>query len=304
MSELAEWPLREDAVRTPDHHFDGLPDFDHAPRYVAVDGLRMHYVEAGPTDAPVVLMLHGEPTWSYLYRKMIPVLAAAGFRAIAPDLIGFGRSDKLTAIGDYSYLKHVTWVRGLLDALALQDICLVGQDWGSLIGLRLVGEQPERFARVTIGNGALPTGEQPLPLAFNLWRAFAIHSPWFPIGRIVQTASLNRLTPAEVAAYDAPFPSNIYKAGTRAFPRLVPRDDTDPAIPANRAAWQALGAYDRPFLTWFGANDPILGKADRLLQTHIPGCAGQPHQRVRAHHFLQEDQGREWAEAIVAWHQA
>lgn len=303
MNDFAEWPLRDDALRTPDDRFTALPEFDYTPRFVAVDGLRMAYVEAGPADGPVVLMLHGEPTWSYLYRKMIPVFAAAGFRAIAPDLIGFGRSDKLRAIEDYSYLKHVTWVRGLLDALSLRDICLIGQDWGSLIGLRLVGEQPERFARVSIGNGALPIAEQPLPLAFGLWRAFAIHSPWFPIGRIVQTASLTRLSPAEVAAYDAPFPSSAYKAGTRAFPRLVPDKETDPAIVANRAAWKALGDYTRPFLTYFGRNDPILGKADRVLHAQIPGCTGQPHQRVRAHHFLQEDVGAAWAEAVVAWHQ-
>ncbi len=301
MSDATHLPLRSDALRTHDERFGNLPDFPYVPRYVGIDGLRMHYVEAGPDDGPVVLMLHGEPTWSYLYRKMIPVFAAAGYRAIAPDLIGFGRSDKLKAVGDYSYLSHVTWVSAFLDALQLQDITLIGQDWGSLIGLRLVGEQPERFARVSIGNGMLPTAEGPIPTAFKLWRAFALNTPWFPIGRIVQAASLTRLNAAEVAAYDAPFPDRHHKAGTRAFPALVPTSESDPAIPANRAAWAALGGYTRPFLTYFGKQDPILGRGDGPLQRHIPGAAGQPHQRVRGSHFLQEDAGAQWAQAVVDW---
>ncbi len=301
MKNAADVPLRPDALRTPEARFANLPDYPYPERYLEIDGLRMHYAEAGPADGPVVLMLHGEPTWSYLYRKMIPVFAAAGFRAIAPDLIGFGRSDKLKSVDDYSYLKHVNWVGSFLDALQLHNITLVAQDWGSLIGLRLVGEQPDRFARVSIGNGMLPTAEAPVPAAFKIWRSFALHSPWFPIGRIVQTGSLTRLSADEVAAYNAPFPSAAYKAGARAFPRLVPTSETDPAIPANRAAWAALGRYERPFLTYFGKKDPILGRGDRALQQHIPGAAHQPHQRVVGSHFVQEDAGAEWAQAVVDW---
>ncbi len=290
-------------LRTPDARFNALPDYPWTPNYQQLGELRMHYVDDGPPTAAPVLMLHGEPTWSYLYRKMIPVFTAAGQRAIAPDLIGFGRSDKPGAIGDYSYQRHVDWVLGLIEALDLRDITLVCQDWGALIGLRIAAEHPERFARITVGNGILPTAtaDQPMPLAFKLWRAFARISPWFPIGQLVQLAAASELPPAVVAAYDAPFPSTAYKAATRAFPRLVPTDEDDPAVPANRAAWAALGQWTKPFLTVFGELDPILGKADAILQAQIPGALGQPHARLRAGHFLQEDVGEEWARRILAW---
>ncbi|MBY8967191.1 haloalkane dehalogenase [Algiphilus sp. NNCM1] len=293
-------------LRTPDERFSNLPDFPWAPRYVQLGDLRMHYVEAGPSDGKPVLLLHGEPTWSYLYRKMIPVFAEAGYRAIAPDLIGFGRSDKPSLMSDYSYQRHVDWVLGLIVQLDLKAITLVCQDWGSLIGLRLAAEHQDRFARITVGNGALPTASSALkiPAAFKLWRAFAKYSPWFPIGGIVKTGCATKLTPQEIDAYDAPFPDDSYKAGTRAFPRLVPTDESNPAIPANRAAWAALGKWDKPFLTVFGALDPILGKADRSLQAHVPGASGQPHARLRASHFLQEDVGEEWARRTVDWMRA
>jgi haloalkane dehalogenase len=290
-------------LRTPEQHFSAIRDFPWAPRYVQLGELRMHYVEDGPSDGKPVLMLHGEPTWSYLYRKMIPVFAAAGNRAIAPDLIGFGRSDKPADIGDYSYQRHVDWVLGLIEALDLCDITLVCQDWGSLIGLRIVAEHPERFARVTVGNGALPTTDSALkiPAAFRIWRLFARYSPWFPIGGIVNAGCAGRLPPAARAAYDAPFPDDGYKAGARAFPRLVPTEPDDPAAPANRAAWEALGRFQKPFLTVFGKLDPILGKADTVLQNHIPGAKGQPHARLKGGHFLQEDQGEDWARRVVEW---
>ena len=245
-------------------------------------------------------MLHGEPTWSYLYRKMIPVFAAAGYRAIAPDLIGFGRSDKLKAVGDYSYLSHVTWVSAFLDALQLQDITLIGQDWGSLIGLRLVGEQPERFARVSIGNGMLPTAEGPIPTAFKLWRAFALNTPWFPIGRIVQAASLTRLNAAEVAAYDAPFPDEPSKAGARAFPALVPVEDGMDGIEQNKAAWKGLARFDKPFLTLFGEDDPVTGGLAQPLIDNIAGASGQPHGMLSScGHFCQEDRPVELAQGVI-----
>lgn len=290
------------AVRTPEARFEGLLDFPYAPHYREVgDGLRMHYVDEGPRTGPVVLLMHGEPTWSYLYRKMIPGLVRAGARAIAPDLIGFGRSDKPVEPSDYTYARHVAWVLALLEALELADITLFAQDWGSLIGLRLAAEHDTRFARIAIANGYLPTATQRPPLAFRAWRAFARYSPVFPIGRIVASACVTKPTSAVRAAYDAPFPSREYSAGARVFPALVPTREDDPAVPANRAAWAQLGRWTKPFVTWFGKNDPILGHADRYLQSHIPGAAGQPHERTWGGHFVQEDRGEYLAERLVAW---
>lgn len=237
----------------------------------------------------------------YLYRKMIPPLVEAGLRVVVPDLIGFGRSDKPASRSDYSYQKHVDWVREAISLIGLQDITLFCQDWGSLIGLRIVAEHPDLFARVVVGNGYLPTANRPAPAAFHIWRKFARWSPVFPIGRIVDTGCLSKLTKEERAAYDAPFPSSRYEAGARAFPSLVPLDEKDPAIPANRAAWAALGTWSKPFLTVFGTKDPILGNADKPLQRHIPGAADQPHERLRAGHFIQEDQGPELARRIIAF---
>lgn len=293
------------ALRTPDARFENLPEFPYAPRYHTLrSGLRMHYVDEGPREAPVVLMLHGEPTWSYLYRKMIPLFTAAGLRAIAPDLVGFGRSDKLPRMADYSYQGHVDWLREWMEALDLRRMTLICQDWGSLLGLRLAAEHQVRFDRIVVANGFLPTGDLPANRAFRLWRAFAMYSPWFPIGRIVNSGVANKLSPAEIAAYDAPFPSSAYKAGARAFPRLVPTRPDDPAAPANRAAWEKLGQWQKPFLTLFGAGDPILGRADGPLQAQVPGAKGQPHARLRGGHFVQEDQGAEIARRVVGWVQS
>ena len=290
------------SLRTPDDRFHDLPDYPFAPRWTELSGgLRMHHVDEGPSEADPVLMLHGEPSWSYLYRRMVPVFADAGFRAVAPDLIGFGKSDKPAAIGDYSYQSHLDWITEWLLALDLRRITLVCQDWGSLIGLRLAMEQPERFDRIVVANGFLPIADRKTPLAFHAWRAFAKYTPVLPIGRIVDTGSARKLSGAERAAYDAPFPDRSFKAGARAFPALVPTSPDDPAIPANREAWRRLGEWDKPFLTLFGDSDPILGKADKPLQEHVPGAAGQPHDRVRGGHFVQEDAGVEIAERTVAW---
>jgi len=287
-------------LRTPEEHFSTVPDFPYAPVYTDVGGLRMAHVETG--EGAPVLMLHGEPTWSFLYRKMIPVFAAAGFRSLAPDLVGFGRSDKPAAVGDYSYAAHVSWTRTWIEALDLREITLVCQDWGSLIGLRLAAEHPDRFSRIVVANGFLPVADRPAPLAFRLWRAFARYTPVFPAGRIVQAGTVSHLEPAVLAAYDAPFPSERHKAGARAFPRLVPTHIKDPAVPANRAAWQALGQWQKPFLTAFGKKDPILGWADRALQRHVPGARGQPHRDLaNAGHFVQEDAGPELAALAVDW---
>jgi haloalkane dehalogenase len=261
----------------------------------------MHYVDEGPRDGGVILMLHGEPSWSYLYRHMIAGFAKAGFRAIAPDLIGFGRSDKPVERSDYTYARHVDWVTEFLDHLNLHDITLFCQDWGSLIGLRIVGERPERFSRVVVGNGFLPTGRIAPGPAFQAWRLFARYSPIFPIGRIVASGCVTKLSPEVRRAYDAPFPSADYTAGARVFPLLVPTRKDDPAIPANRAAWDELARFNKPFLTLFGKNDPVLGAADVPLQRHIPGCKAQPHERFWGGHFVQEDRGPYLVERILAW---
>jgi haloalkane dehalogenase len=289
-----------DLLRTPDERFAGLPGFPFAPHYVEVDGVRVHYVDEGPRDADPVLLLHGEPSWCYLYRKMIPVITAAGYRAVAPDLAGFGRSDKPARREDYTYQRHVDWMRGLLEALDLRNATLVGQDWGGLIGLRLVAEHEERFARVVAANTFLPTGDRPPGEAFLRWQQFSQTAPAFEIGRIIQGGTVTELPPEVVAAYDAPFPDDSYKAGARQFPALVPTSPDDPAAPANRKAWEALRRWSKPFLCAFSDSDPITRGGDRAFQAEVPGTKGQPHTTIAgAGHFLQEDKGEELAQVIV-----
>jgi haloalkane dehalogenase len=289
-------------LRTPDDRFANLPGYPFAPHYTEVeDALRLHFIDEGPRDGAPIVMLHGEPSWSYLYRKMIPGFAAAGFRALAPDLIGFGRSDKPTEREDYSYARHVAWITRWLVDLDVRGATLVCQDWGSLIGLRVAAENQDRFARIVVANGFLPTARTPVPFAFRAWRAFASYSPLFPIGRIVATGCVSKLSPEVIAAYDAPFPTRAHTTGARVFPRLVPITESDPAIPANRAAWDALGQWNKPFLTLFGKNDPILGRSDAPLQAQVPGAKGQPHERFWGGHFVQEDRGEYLAERIVHW---
>jgi haloalkane dehalogenase len=293
------------ALRTPDDRFVGLPGYEFEPHYVDIGGLRMHYVDEGPADAPPVLLLHGEPSWSYLYRKMIPPLAAAGHRVIAPDLIGFGRSDKPAEQSDYSYAGHVAWMRQFVETLDLRDITLFGQDWGSLIGLRVAAEDESRFARIAIGNGALPTGDHVVSEAFMQWREFARTSPKFDIGRIIQRAAVSELSDDEVAAYDAPFPDDTYKAGARAFPLLVPITPDDPASEANRQAWAVLMNWQKPFLTTFSDKDPIMTGGEKVFKKLVPGAAGQDHVIIKdGGHFLQEDKGEELAEVLATFVQS
>ena len=232
---------------------------------------------------------------------MIPPLVEAGHRVLAPDLIGFGRSDQPTDRSAYTYQRHVDWVVAWMDALDLQDVTIFGQDWGALIGLRIVGEQPDRFARVLVANGFLPTADRSAGRAFGIWRAFARWSPVFPIGRIVKTGTVTDVPKSVLAGYDAPFPSRRHLAGARAFPALVPTEPDDVAVPANRAAWASLGRFDKPFLCVFGTDDPILGRGDKPLIAHVPGAQGQPHDRIRGGHFIQEDAGPELARRMVDW---
>lgn len=287
-----------DFVRTPENRFKKLPNYSFEANYTDIDGLRMHYVDEGDASADPVLMLHGEPSWSFLYRHMIPVVAAAGHRVIAPDLIGFGKSDKPTKIEDYSYQSHMDWMTQFIEKLDLKNITLVCQDWGSLIGLRLAAENADRFKAIVIGNGMLPTGEDSPPAAFKAWKAFALYSPVFPIARIVELGSLKSFSKDEKRAYDAPFPSSKYKAGTRAFPKLVPVTPNDPATDANIAAWEILEKWDKPFLTAFSSGDPIMRSFDKVFQERVPGAKGQDHVTLKGGHFLQEDSGAEFAQVV------
>jgi len=297
-----------EALRTPDERFESLPDFPFAPHYAEVpagdgDNLRVHYLDEGPADGPVVLLMHGEPSWSFLYRKMIPALVAGGLRCVAPDLVGFGRSDKPVNRADYTYARHVEWMRAaLFDVLDLRDVTLVCQDWGGLIGLRLVGENPDRFARVVAANTFLPTGDKPPGKAFLGWQRFSQTVEDFDVGVIVSMGCASKLTDAAIAGYNAPFPDDRYKAGARQFPMLVPSTPDDPASEDNRKAWKTLRAWEKPFLTAFSDDDAITRGADLVFQRDIPGCAGQPHTTiVGGGHFLQEDQGEALAQVVRSW---
>lgn len=289
-----------DVVRTPDARFElGViaREMPWAPRTVDVpsgDGgtLRMAWVEAGPADGPVVLLLHGEPSWSFLWRKVMRVLEARGLRAIAPDLVGFGRSDKPTDQDAYTFASHLGWLGAFVDALGLRDIHLACQDWGGLLGLRMVGEQPARFSSVVAANTGLPTGDQALPPAFFAWQQFSQSVPELPVGQIVRSGCHRSVDDEVVAAYDAPFADERSKAGARKFPLLVPSRPDDPAAAPNRAAWAGLAAFPRPFLTAFSDQDPITRGGERVLQAKIAGAAGQPHVTLEGGgHFLQEDCG-------------
>jgi haloalkane dehalogenase len=290
-------------LRTPEDQFTALPDFDFEPRYADVGELRMAYVEAGPPDGEPVLLMHGEPSWSFLYRKIIPVVADAGLRAIAPDMIGFGRSDKPAEIADHSYARHVEWMRRLaFDVLNLADVTLVGQDWGGLIGLRLVAEHPDRFARVVAANTGLPTGDQPMPEVWLRFREVVRTAPDLSVSRLVASGCRTPLPADVLAAYDAPFGDPALMAGPRAMPGLVPTTPDDPASAANRAAWQALSAWSRPFLVAFSDGDPITGGMAPVLRRAIPGAARIEHPVISgAGHFLQEDAGERLAAEIVAF---
>ena len=290
-----------DLMRTPDDRFEDLADFGHEPRRAELaDGLRVAYVQAGPADGPVVVLVHGEPTWGYLYRRMIPPLVEVGLRVVVPDLVGFGRSDKPTSLADYSFAAHVEWLRAaLFDVLGLTKVFYVGQDWGGLLGMRLLAEHPDRFAGVVMANTGLPTGDVPMPEQWQRFRQMVQTADRLDIARMVEAGCLRDLTPAERAAYNAPFPGGDHCAGARAFPGLVPNTPDDPAAAANRAAWERLSTLTTPFLCAFSDGDPITRGGDRWMRTRIPGAAGQPHTTIAgAGHFVQEDQPEQFAEVI------
>lgn len=291
-------------LRTPESCFADLPGYPFAPRYcMAPDGeggeLRIHYIDEGPRDGQPILLMHGEPSWSYLYRKMIPLLSDAGFRVIAPDLVGFGRSDKPAAQSDYSYQRHVDWMQAWFAQLDCRALTLVCQDWGGLIGLRLVAADPDRFARVVVANTGLPTGDRKMPDAFMQWRKFSVEVPDFQVSAIIQMGCREPLPQDILNAYDAPFPDDTYKAGARIFPSLVPISPDDPAAEANREAWAVLSGFEKPFLTAFSDKDPITQGGDAIFQHKVPGAAGQPHTVIRGGgHFLQEDRGAVLADVV------
>lgn len=295
-------------LRTPDERFAALPDFPFAPHYVDVadptdptSTIRMHHLDEGPRSGPIVLLMHGEPSWCFLYRSMIPPLVAAGFRVIAPDLIGFGRSDKPASRDDHTYARHVEWIRELLfDHLDLDGITFFGQDWGGLIGLRVAAEHIDHYARIVVSNTGLNTGDRAPTKGFEAWLQFTQTVPEFPVGAILQGATTRELSPAEVAAYEAPFPDESFKEGARALPALVPVSPDDPAAAANRAAWAVLESFDRPLLTAFSDNDPVTAGGERAFQFKVPGAAGRSHPTmVGASHFLQEDCGSDLADLLI-----
>jgi len=283
-----------EVLRTPDERFAGLADYPFAPHYLTVtdaDGtdLRIHYVDEGPRNAAPILLMHGEPSWSYLYRKFVPDLVARGHRVIAPDLIGFGKSDKPAARADYTYERHVAWMSDWLTALDLTDITLFCQDWGGLIGLRLVAAFPDRFARLVVSNTGLPVGTGSSE-GFDAWLAFSQNVPQFPVGFIVNGGTTRDLTAAEIAAYDAPFPDEIYKEGARQFPTLVPITPDHASVAENRAAWAVLERFEQPVLTAFGDKDAVTKGGEKAFIERIPGARGQPHRIIAGGgHFIQED---------------
>ena len=292
-------------LRTPDERFKNLKDFPFEPKYAEVpDGeggcLRIHYVDEGPRNGRPVLLMHGEPSWSFLYRKMIPIFLGAGYRAVAPDLIGFGRSDKPAHRSDYTYNRHVEWMTAWLKQVDLKGVTLVCQDWGGLIGLRLLAAHPERFARVVTANTGLPTGDFPLSEAFFQWRKFSVEAPEFNVAAIMNMGTLSDLPEEILAAYNAPFPDEAYKEGARIFPSLVPISPDDPAAQANRQAWEVLSGFEKPFLTAFSDGDPITRGGEQIFQKRVPGAKDQPHAVIRGGgHFVQEDRGEEFARVVI-----
>ncbi|NAS13594.1 alpha/beta fold hydrolase [Flavobacteriaceae bacterium R33] len=292
-------------IRTPEERFKNLPDYSFASHYMEVEpGLRLHYLDEGNKEDPVALLLHGEPSWSFLYRKMIPILASNGFRVITPDLIGFGKSDKPVDQADFTYQNHMDWLSRFIQELNLQNILLFCQDWGGLLGLRLMIEMSDRFSMTVAANTTLPAGLQPMPESWLKWRDYTQHSQSFNIGKILNIATVTELSEEVMQAYNAPFPSEEYKVGARVFPLIVPIESDDPESIRNREVWEELKKWEKPFLTLFGGEDDIMRGAEKIFQKLVPGAKGQEHAVLHAGHFLQEDKGEELAERIIEFYRS
>ncbi len=293
----------ERIVRTPESRFENLPDYNFSGNYIEVEeGLKLHYLDEGNKKNPIVLLLHGEPSWSFLYRKMIPILSKHGFRVIVPDLIGFGKSDKPVDRSSYTYQKHMDWLTAFIQKLNLEEVVLFCQDWGGLTGLRLVAEMEDRFSMVIASNTTLPTGNIAMPDSFLKWREYSQHSPDFDIGKVLDMGTIQPLTKEVIDAYNAPFPTEEYKAGARIFPTLAPTDSADPESIKNRQAWEKLKQWTKPFLTIFGDGDDIMRGAEQIFQKLVPGAKGQNHTTLNAGHFIQEEKGEELAELIIGFY--
>ena len=290
-------------LRTPEERFKNLPDYSFTENYITVKGgPRMHFVDEGSENEQVVVMLHGEPSWSYLYRKMIPVFVENGYRAIAPDLIGFGKSDKPSEMTDYTYQNHIDWLEPIFAHLKLKNITLFIQDWGGLLGLRLLEKYDSIIDRVVAANTFLPAGHFEPNKAFSKWREFSQKSPDFDIGTVLNKATITDLSEEVIAAYDAPFPDDSYKAGARIFPSIVPFGDTNPECLTNRKVWAFLMKYEKPFLTLFSDSDPIMKGVEQFFISQVPGAKNMPHDIIKGGgHFLQEDKGEEIAKKVVAF---
>ena len=301
--QTTENPTMKEVIRTPEARFENLEGYNFASNYLHLEeGLRMHYLDEGNVKDPVVLLLHGEPSWSYLYRKMIPILSEK-FRVIAPDLIGFGKSDKLIRKEAYSYQNHLRWMTTFIKKLGLNDIILFCQDWGGLIGLRMVTEMEDRFSMVVASNTTLPTGNITMPESFMKWREYSQHSPGFDIGKVIDKGTVQSLSEKVIEAYNAPFPSEEHKACARIFPMLVPIEEEDPEAINNVKAWQKLRNWKKPFLTIFGDSDPIMRGAEKAFQKLVPGTEGQDHKILNAGHFIQEEKGEELAELMIEFYE-
>jgi haloalkane dehalogenase len=296
-------------LRTPEERFEKIPDFPFEPHYIEVDEIRIHYVDEGSNDEEVILLMHGEPSWSFLYRLMIPPLVKAGFRVVVPDLVGFGRSDKPTEQSDHTYAKHVDWMTKWMLSIDLKNITLFCQDWGSLIGLRMAIENQARFKRIVLSNGGLPTGATDGLVSdqanenferFKQWREFSRTTPSLPIKMILQMGTFTKLSRDVLKAYDAPFPDESFKAGARIMPSRVPITPDDPEREANTIAREQFKKWNKPFLTAFGDSDPITSGGDLMWHDLVPGAKGQKHTTIKnASHFVQEDGGPELAEIII-----
>lgn len=320
MQASTSWTPGE-TIRTPEDRFANLPDYPFAPNYVEIESYRIHYVDEGPRDGEVILLMHGQPSWSYLYRHMIPPLAAAGYRVIAPDLVGFGKSDKPLKQSDHSYQMHVDVMSAFAAELDLQEVTLFAQDWGGLIGLRMVAEAPDRYARIMISNTGLPAakgvqgwigypmvrfmvwreGKPDSPVEdgefrFTRWIAFAKHSENFDLPDLFQSATTRTLSDDELAGYAAPFPTEEFRAATRIFPMMVPSQ-----LRQNQKVMDEVYAnWDKPFLTAFGDSDPVTAGGEKIWQDTVPGAQGQPHATiVGGNHFIQEDKPEEFVDLLI-----